>query len=295
MLKKGLPFSDVRAVGAGVLGAIGDAIRGAVSMVGSRAAPVVVRGASCVSASVSASRTAAFAVFGAAGSPVAVRLALGGVVAAMVISLGAGLAALTLSGAAAQQQSRPGLLDDEPVEAATETGPALGADLVDVLGAGADQSGGQDPSALDQDGIILDQLGAAGEQDLLEAQDTREWLRGRRATLRGLDKVTALTRDFDVQLNEPTQFGSLTITMATPCAKLPPQETPETWVGLEIGEPETDGRGRELGKRTLFRGWMLAQSPALSPLDHRVYDIWPLDCHVHGDDAAPSVNLRPGE
>lgn len=126
-------------------------------------------------------------------------------------------------------------------------------------------------------------LREAGDVDAQFDAGRREestWLRGDRATLRGLDKVTAQTRDFEVSLGEPVQFGALTILMATACAKRPPEKTPETWVGLEISDPELDNRGRQRGLKTVYRGWMLAQSPGLSPLDHQVYDVWPLECHA---------------
>ena len=29
---------------------------------------------------------------------------------------------------------------------------------------------------------------------------------------------------------------------------------------------------------TLFSGWMFASSPALSALEHPVYDVWVIDC-----------------
>ncbi len=104
------------------------------------------------------------------------------------------------------------------------------------------------------------------------------WQRGDRALLRGLDKVTAETRDFELRVGEPVQFGTLTVIMATPCAKRPPEETPEDWVGLQISDPQTDGSGQQTERKIVFSGWMLAQSPALSSLEHGVFDIWPLEC-----------------
>ncbi|MBF0307776.1 MAG: DUF2155 domain-containing protein, partial [Alphaproteobacteria bacterium] len=52
-----------------------------------------------------------------------------------------------------------------------------------------------------------------------------------------------------------------------------PEETPEAAAFLDVweirpGQPATD----------LFRGWMFASSPALSAMEHPVYDIWVLDC-----------------
>ena len=43
---------------------------------------------------------------------------------------------------------------------------------------------------------------------------------------------------------------------------------------LEIDE-ELPGKG---GRQQFFAGWMFASSPALSALEHSVYDVWVIDC-----------------
>ena len=57
------------------------------------------------------------------------------------------------------------------------------------------------------------------------------------------------------------------------CERTPPEEPPESTVFLEIFEirPDKD-------PTPLFRGWMFASSPALSALEHPVYDVWVLEC-----------------
>jgi hypothetical protein len=97
-------------------------------------------------------------------------------------------------------------------------------------------------------------------------------LEGDGAILQGLDKVTARVSTFEAPLNQPVHFGTLEIT-ALRCTKAPPEETPESAAFLVIrdikpGEPPVD----------LFRGWMMASSPALSALEHPVYDVWVKDC-----------------
>ena len=57
------------------------------------------------------------------------------------------------------------------------------------------------------------------------------------------------------------------------CVTHPPEETPENAAFLEIFQL-TDGKE----KQKVFSGWMFASSPALSALDHPVYDIWVLRC-----------------
>ena len=95
--------------------------------------------------------------------------------------------------------------------------------------------------------------------------------------LRGLDKITATTADFEAPLHEAMRFGSLTI-VARYCRTRPPEETPETFVLMEVFDRTTDGRGMEMEPTRIFTGWMFASDPALNPLEHQVYDVWVIGC-----------------
>lgn len=97
--------------------------------------------------------------------------------------------------------------------------------------------------------------------------------------LRGLDKVTARTRDFEIAIGETEQFGALAIT-AQYCRKRPPEETPETYAFLQIRDRRTDGFGVDTQGEQIFSGWMFASRPAQNPLEHPVYDVWVLDCRA---------------
>ena len=97
--------------------------------------------------------------------------------------------------------------------------------------------------------------------------------------LRGLDKVTARTRDFEVEIGETAQFGALSIT-AQYCRKRPPEETPEIYAFFEVVDRRTDGFGVDAEGETIFSGWMFASRPAQNPLEHAVYDFWVIDCRV---------------
>ena len=100
---------------------------------------------------------------------------------------------------------------------------------------------------------------------------------GDKVVLRALDKVTATTEDYTVIVGENLHYGSLDIKVQH-CEKRPPEETPETFAFLQILDARLDGTGGESEAANLFSGWMFASSPALSALDHPVYDIWVLDC-----------------
>jgi hypothetical protein len=97
-------------------------------------------------------------------------------------------------------------------------------------------------------------------------------LEGDGVLLQGLDKVTARITTIEAPLNTPVHFGPLEIT-AQRCSKRPPEESPESAAFLEIREVRPGE-----GPHELFRGWMFASSPALSALEHPVYDVWVKDC-----------------
>lgn len=90
--------------------------------------------------------------------------------------------------------------------------------------------------------------------------------------LQGLDKVTARVSTIEVPVGGTVRFGTLEIIPRT-CDKRPPEDPPESAAFLDIWEVR---RGE--AAQSLFRGWMFASSPALSALEHPVYDIWVIDC-----------------
>ena len=98
--------------------------------------------------------------------------------------------------------------------------------------------------------------------------------------LQGLDKVTARISTIEAPLGRTVVFGMLRIT-ARACHKRPPEEPPESSAFLEIvdvkpGQPPAP----------LFTGWMFASSPALSALEHPVYDVWVIDCRAAAPEEA---------
>jgi hypothetical protein len=113
--------------------------------------------------------------------------------------------------------------------------------------------------------IVLAMLasGAAAAQDIAGA---------RTVVLLALDKVTARITKLEVATGEGIRFGTLLITVRT-CFKRPPEEPPEVTAFLEI----VDDRPGE-APVDLFQGWMFASSPALSAMEHPVYDVWVIDC-----------------
>ncbi|MBV8132799.1 MAG: DUF2155 domain-containing protein [Alphaproteobacteria bacterium] len=94
------------------------------------------------------------------------------------------------------------------------------------------------------------------------------------ALLQGLDKITARVSKFEAPVGTPVRFGNLSIRVRD-CEKNPPEDPPESAAFLEIDELHP-------GEASLrvFSGWMFASSPALSALEHPIYDVNVLDCRT---------------
>ena len=100
------------------------------------------------------------------------------------------------------------------------------------------------------------------------------------AVLQGLDKITGRIRTIEAPIDHRLRFGTLEI-VARHCAKRPPEEPPESTAFLEIRDIKPDEE-----PKTYFVGWMFASSPAVSSLEHPVYDVRVIDCRM----AAPSAS-----
>lgn len=86
--------------------------------------------------------------------------------------------------------------------------------------------------------------------------------------LQALDKTTGRTSFLTLKVGEPYTYGDLVVTVEK-CMKRPPEETPENSVYLTVREKEDE---------EIFKGWMFSSNPALSAMDHPVYDIWVVEC-----------------
>ena len=95
--------------------------------------------------------------------------------------------------------------------------------------------------------------------------------------LKALDKITARVSTLEAPLDVRLIFGTLEITVRA-CRKRPPEEPPESAAFLTVVERRPDALPTRL-----FQGWMFASSPALSALEHPVYDVWVIDCFNPSD------------
>ena len=125
--------------------------------------------------------------------------------------------------------------------------------------------------------IALTAFGSIAFAVSLPAQ--AENIKGNAVILRTLDKVTATTKDYTVRIGEDLKYGSLTVAVKH-CEKRPPEDVPETYAFLQIDDLKLDGKGSDGQPDRIFSGWMMASNPAISALDHGVYDVWVIDCKV---------------
>jgi hypothetical protein len=102
----------------------------------------------------------------------------------------------------------------------------------------------------------------------LSAQD-QAVANGTGALLRGLDKVAGVATDITLGVGESTQFGRLTITLSE-CRHPVEEPAAEAFAYLVIHDTHAP--------EPVFRGWMIASSPALNALDHARFDVWVLRC-----------------
>lgn len=106
------------------------------------------------------------------------------------------------------------------------------------------------------------------------------------AVLQGLDKITARISTFEAPIGETVTFGSLDIVART-CRETPPEEPPESAAFLEIVDQRPDSPSVEV-----FSGWMFASSPAVSAMEHPVYDVWVVSCR---DESAKNAEGEAAE
>lgn len=92
---------------------------------------------------------------------------------------------------------------------------------------------------------------------------------GSQAVMRALDKVSGQVVDLTIELGQEQSFHRLRVRLDA-CRF--PTENPasDSFAFVEIREDPSD--------EMVFRGWMVASSPALNALDHARYDIWALRC-----------------
>ena len=107
------------------------------------------------------------------------------------------------------------------------------------------------------------------------------WIESQTAELQLLNKITARISTKSVPVGGGTEFGTLELRVHY-CAYRPPEEPPENVAFIMIfdnGYAEKKPKAAQKAQKALFSGWMFASSPAISGLEHPVYDVTLLSCH----------------
>lgn len=197
---------------------------------------------------------------------------------AAISAVGLAVATLWLPSVVAAQDQLPDIQLDQGQEELPPIQPDGGQELP------PDQpQEGQPPQDLppDQggqaaDGVPLDEI-----QPEPEKKDTV--VKNPVAEFAGLDKITGRITSFDVYINETVQFGALQVTPKI-CYSRPDAEEPKTDSFVEVDEITLDRKIRRI-----FTGWMFAESPGLSAVEHPVYDVWLKSCKQKSDVPPPET------
>ncbi len=97
------------------------------------------------------------------------------------------------------------------------------------------------------------------------------WLPQGTAELQVLDKANAQNALLTVKVGQEAHFGSLNIQVQA-CSSRPPDQPRDAAAFLTITDSIPDAPG--------FRGWMLANNPSLSMLQHPIYDVRVVACRA---------------
>jgi len=99
------------------------------------------------------------------------------------------------------------------------------------------------------------------------------------AIIQALDKVTAETERFEVPLNTPIRYKTLIFTVQACETTASDEDTIDAAAHVEvISQPKAPDGGSAPPARQVFKGWMYANSPGVSLLQHPIYDAWLIAC-----------------
>lgn len=106
---------------------------------------------------------------------------------------------------------------------------------------------------------------AAAQQPLpTEPPPPNAWVARPAAALVALNKITARETPLAVRVGQSALFGSLTIAVRA-CIVRPPDQPADAAAYLDVTDAHAGGPA--------FHGWIILSAPALSMLEHPVYDV----------------------
>ena len=102
-----------------------------------------------------------------------------------------------------------------------------------------------------------------------------ETIEGYAVNLQILNKITSQIKSIEIYVNDTYNFETLKIEIYA-CYKRPPEEIPEDFILLKIFDTLQDSKIDKI-----YQGWMISSSPATTPFEHPIYDIWVKECKIN--------------
>ena len=99
-------------------------------------------------------------------------------------------------------------------------------------------------------------------------------IEGYSVKLQVLDKITSQINTIKINVNDTHEYGTLKIEIYA-CYKRPPEEIPEDFVLLKIFDTLNENNLEKF-----YQGWMISSSPAATPFEHPIYDVWVMECKI---------------
>jgi hypothetical protein len=96
------------------------------------------------------------------------------------------------------------------------------------------------------------------------------WVPRTTADIQVLDKVNAASVTVTLKVGQVADNASLSITLRA-CSVRPPDLPQDATAYLDIADSRPGAPG--------FHGWIFANEPALSMLEHPIYDVRLINCH----------------
>ena len=120
-------------------------------------------------------------------------------------------------------------------------------------------------------------------------------VKDRVATLGLLNKRNNLTQDVVLKVGEAKRVGNVIVKLATCERSLPWESPPETGAFVQVFVEERERADQPLVWHKVFSGWLFKNSPALSVVQHPVYDVWVKDCAMKfpGEEDSPAAAASP--
>ena len=162
-----------------------------------------------------------------------------------------------------------------PVETAPVATPAPSVPVAVATPGGAEAVAAAEEAAEGEEEVKA----VAPGRTVTEPETPPKRQRRRIAIVQAIDKVTAESYRFEVVVGgRPVRFNQALIFTARACEVSGADErAPEAAAYLEVSiQPR--GTAQPVDARQIFRGWMFASAPAVSGLQHPVYDAWVVGC-----------------